>query len=122
MIIDNGQWGPSSPLPTNLDNRSPSIPTSFRGKTGVAPYGWVPTFVRTRRHARTDIYSKSTGEFAGLSAFVDPETIVDYTNVQDLIFRETKNVSLYGRICECNNIIEGVEGSTSFTEEQKFKK
>ena len=68
-----------------------------------------------------DIYSKSTEEFAGLSAFVDPETIVDYTNVQDLIFRETKNVSPYGRIRECNDIIEGVEGSKSLTEEQKHE-
>ena len=68
-----------------------------------------------------DIYSKSTEEFAGLSAFVDPETIVDYTNVQDLIFRETKNVSPYGRIRECNDIIEGVEGSKSLNEEQKHE-
>ena len=68
-----------------------------------------------------DIYSKSTEEFAGLSAFVNPETIVDYTNVQDLIFRETKNVSPYGRIRECNDIIEGVEGSKSLNEEQKHE-
>lgn len=66
-----------------------------------------------------DIYSQCTEEFGGLSEYVDPAKIIDYTNVQDLIFRETKNNSPYGRIRDCNDIIEGVTGSKSLTKEQK---
>lgn len=66
-----------------------------------------------------DIYSQSTEEFGGLSDYVDPSKVIDYTNVQDLIFRETKKNSPYGRIRDCNDIIEGLENSKSLSKEEK---
>ena len=68
-----------------------------------------------------DIYSQSTEEYGGLSDYVDPAKIIDYTNVQDLIFRETKKNSPYGRIRDCNDVIEGITNSQSLTQEEKEK-
>ena len=65
-----------------------------------------------------DECSQSTEEYGGFSVFIDPTTELDYTTVPDYAYREMKNTSPYGRIRECNDIIEGVTAST-LTEEQK---
>lgn len=67
----------------------------------------------------SDDYSKSTEEYAGFSCYVDPNTILDYQTVPDYIYKENKNVSPYGRIRECNDVIEGVSASEGLTEVQK---
>ena len=65
-----------------------------------------------------DINSKSTEEYGGFSDYVNPTVTLDNTNVDDYIYRENKNISPYGRIRECNLVIEGVENS-SLTSVQK---
>jgi hypothetical protein len=55
-----------------------------------------------------DDYSKSTEEYAGLSTYVDPSVMLNNTNVPDYIFGENKNTAPYGRIRECNEVINGI--------------
>lgn len=59
-----------------------------------------------------DDHSKCTEEYGGFSQFVDPTVVLDNTTVPDYIYRENKNVSPYGRIRECNMIIDGIKGGT----------
>lgn len=65
-----------------------------------------------------DDCSKSTEEYGGFSIFVDPTKALNNEEVPDYIYRENKNVSPYGRIRECNNIIEGITNG-SLPESQK---
>ncbi len=66
----------------------------------------------------SDDFSKSTEEYGGFSSFVDPNKILDNTTVTDYIYGENKNVSPYGRIRECNMILDGIKNS-SLPETQK---
>lgn len=66
-----------------------------------------------------DIYSKSTEEYGGFTDLIDPNIVIDNTNVQDLFFNERKTSrNPYGRIRNCNDIIEGVTKGT-LTDEEK---
>jgi hypothetical protein len=66
-----------------------------------------------------DDYSKCTEEYGGFSQFVDPTVVMDNTTVPDYIYRENKNISPYGRIRECNMIIEGIKNSTLASAQKK---
>ena len=67
----------------------------------------------------SDDFSKCTEEYGGLSKYVDPNVVItNTTNLDDYIYQENKTSAPYGRIRECNDIIEGISGS-SLTDEQK---
>lgn len=66
-----------------------------------------------------DDYSKSTEEYAGFSDYVNPNIILTYSSVPDYIYKENKNISPYGRIRECNDVIEGISKSDGLSEEEK---
>lgn len=66
----------------------------------------------------SDDYSKCTEEYGGFSDYINPTVTLDNTTVPDYIYRENKNISPYGRIRECNLIIEGIEKG-SLPEKQK---
>ncbi len=66
-----------------------------------------------------DEFAKCTEEYAGLGRYVDPAAKIDHTNVDDLIYQEVKvDRSPYGRIRDCNDVIEGVTNS-SLSEKEK---
>lgn len=73
-----------------------------------------------------DICSASTEEHGSLiytdatspSNWLNPTIILDNTNVPDYFYYQNKNISPYGYIRECNNVIEGVKAGT-LTESQK---
>lgn len=58
-----------------------------------------------------DDYSQATEEYGSFSPYVDPNTTWDNSTVTDYIYRENKNNSPYGRIRECNLVIDGIENS-----------
>lgn len=57
----------------------------------------------------SDEHSKCTEEYGGFSDYVNPIVTMDNSTVPDYIYRENKNISPYGRIRECNLVIEGIE-------------
>ncbi len=66
-----------------------------------------------------DVFAKCTEEYGGLASYVDPNVIItNTTNLDDFIYRENKTSSPYGRIRECNDIIEGVTAG-SLSDDQK---
>lgn len=65
-----------------------------------------------------DEFAKCTEEYGGFSDYVNPTVALNGSTVPDYIYRENKNVSPYGRIRECNMIIEGVQNSTLSDEEK----
>lgn len=70
----------------------------------------------------SDIFSASTEEYSGLTDFVDPGKVVDYTSVGDYFYYSRKTSEApYGHIRNCNDAIIGIEGSNGITEEQKKK-
>jgi hypothetical protein len=67
-----------------------------------------------------DICSGSTEEHGGLiytdatnpGNWVNPSIVLNSTNVPDYFYYQNKNISPYGYIRECNNVIEGIQGGT----------
>ncbi len=72
----------------------------------------------------SDINSKSTEEYGGFSDFVNPNVVLDNTNVPDYIFQEfgsSNAKSPYGNIRECNMVIKGItDSSLSDAEKQEL--
>lgn len=66
-----------------------------------------------------DPFAKSTLEYGGFSDYVDPSKVLDYTNVADYFYVINKNVSPWGNIRDCNDVIEKLNASTALTAEQK---
>lgn len=68
-----------------------------------------------------DDFSKCTEEYGGFSIYNDPSNILAYDNDKFVDFFYVKNDvdSPWGRIRECNDVIEGVTGSKTLTEVQK---
>lgn len=68
-----------------------------------------------------DNWSKSTEEYGGLSIFVNPNNELTYNNskMYDIFCVNVDIYSPYGKIRNCNDIIEGVKGSSGLTEEEK---
>lgn len=73
-----------------------------------------------------DLQSKSTEEYSGFGAFVDPDAEMTYQSgnnpVPDYFQGGTGNIQtmVWGRIRNCNDVIRGIEGS-KLTEEEKSK-
>ena len=60
-----------------------------------------------------DIFSKSTEEYGGFTNFTNPNTNIDYNNVEDLFHNELKiRSSPWAYLREVNDIIEGVTASS----------
>ncbi|MDR0988428.1 MAG: RagB/SusD family nutrient uptake outer membrane protein [Prevotellaceae bacterium] len=56
----------------------------------------------------SDIWSQSTEEYSGYSDYVNSDKTLNNVDVADYIYGEQKNTSPYGRIRECNLIIQGI--------------
>ena len=111
----------------NYDNFTAEIYNDFlgaQGRVNFLYYSLLPSSTAsisfdTPSAGVSDDYSKSTEEYGGFSVFVDPTLIMDNTTVPDYIYRENKNISPYGRIRECNMVIEGITGSTLTVAQKK---
>lgn len=69
----------------------------------------------------SDAGAKSTWEYGGLSSWVNPSSVIDYTTVTDYFYVENKSVSPWGNIRDCNDIIEHVEASSNLSADEKNK-
>lgn len=66
-----------------------------------------------------DKWAKSTEEYGGFSMWVDPSEELTFENVYDYFFVANDTYSPWGHIRNCNDIIEGVQGSSTISEEDK---
>ena len=66
-----------------------------------------------------DAWQKSTMEYGGLSAWVDPENNLDYQSVTDYFYVINKETSPWGNIRDCNDIIENIEASSGLSQAEK---
>lgn len=66
-----------------------------------------------------DDFSKCTEEYGGYSVFNDPNERLTIQSVPDHFYVINNETSPWGRIRECNDVIEGVTGSEGLTQEQK---
>ena len=57
-----------------------------------------------------DDFSKCTEEYGGYSAFNNPSEILTIQTVPDYFYVINGETSPWGRIRECNDVIEGVTG------------
>lgn len=70
---------------------------------------------------RSDLHSQSTEEFSGLSNFVHPDVVVtSSSNLTDWFHvNKATNAGPWGEIRNCNDVIEGISGSTLSDEQKK---
>lgn len=70
-----------------------------------------------------DKWAKSTEEYGGFSIFVNPEQELTYnhSNMYDYFYVANDTYSPWGKIRNCNDVIEGVTGSSALTEAEKDK-
>ncbi|WP_243349250.1 RagB/SusD family nutrient uptake outer membrane protein [Parabacteroides sp. FAFU027] len=75
---------------------------------------------RSTSSGKADIQSQSTEEFSGLSNFVSPDVILSTSSGLNDWFHVNKatNAGPWGEIRNCNDVLEGVSGST-LTDTQK---
>lgn len=66
-----------------------------------------------------DDFSQCTEEYGDYSLFNNPNEILTIQNVPDYFYVINGETSPWGRIRECNDVIEGVTGSESLTQEEK---
>jgi len=66
-----------------------------------------------------DTQAKSAWEYAGLTDWVNPNKVLDYTSVIDYFYVENKSVSPWGNIRDCNDIIEHAEDMEVLTDEER---
>ena len=66
-----------------------------------------------------DKWSKSTEEYGGFSEWVNPSEEMTFENVYDHFFVANDTYSPWGHIRNCNDAIEGIEGSETISEEDK---
>lgn len=66
-----------------------------------------------------DDFSKCTEEYGGYSAFNNPSEILTIQTVPDYFYVINGETSPWGRIRECNDVIEGVTGSATLSKEEK---
>ncbi len=85
----------------------PDVKNGGSGNTNITSVG------------RSDDYSKCTEEYGGTGAFNDQNTVLTSENVTDYFYVKNDVDSPWGRIRECNDVISGIENSTSFTETEK---
>jgi hypothetical protein len=113
---------------TNYNNLTPEIYNDYTGAKmrvddiylRLLPNANDGLTYRSPSGGKADIQSQSTEEFSGLSDFVHPDVIL--TTSSNLIdwFHVNKQTSSgpWGEIRNCNDVIEGISGST-LTEVQK---
>ncbi|MCR5680802.1 MAG: RagB/SusD family nutrient uptake outer membrane protein [Prevotella sp.] len=89
------------------------VSTSGDGNGTNSPNDWTSV-------GNADRWAKSTEEFGGFSLFVDPGEEVTYTTSTnfDYFYVANDTYSPWGHIRNCNDVIEGVLGS-SLSDEQK---
>lgn len=85
----------------------PDVKNGGSGNTNITSVG------------KSDDYSKCTEEYGGYGAFNDPNAVLTSENVTDYFYVKNDVDSPWGRIRECNDVIFGIENSTSFTETEK---
>lgn len=68
-----------------------------------------------------DKWSQSTEEYGGFSIFVNPEQELSYNHdkMYDYFYVANDTYSPWGKIRNCNDIIEGVSGSETLTDDEK---
>lgn len=109
----------------NYDNVTPEIYNYYSGANGRVSdvYGWClpdPKASANWKYNSTgwnDDQAKSTEEYSGFGAFVDPQnplTALSGTMVPDYFMGDPTNIqaSVYGRIRNINDVIAGISGST----------
>ena len=109
----------------NYDNAQSDIYNYYTGADGRVQdlYSWcLPTVGdvswRNPSMGNADLCSKATEEYAGLSAFVDPEielnSLGQTNSVPDFFMGQQNNIqeAVYGRIRNINDCIEGIKGGT----------
>ena len=106
----------------NYDNAQSDIYNYYTGADGRVQdlYSWcLPTVGdvswRNPSMGNADLCSKATEEYAGLSAFVDPEielnSLGQTNSVPDFFMGQQNNIqeAVYGRIRNINDCIEGTK-------------
>ncbi len=66
-----------------------------------------------------DPFEKSTLEYGGFSDYVNPDMVLDYTNITDYFYVINKSLSPWGNIRDCNDIIQKLQASSALTEKQR---
>ncbi len=66
-----------------------------------------------------DNFSQCTEEYGGYSVYNDPAAVLTNQTITDYFYVINNVTSPWGRIRECNDIIEGVEGSASLSQSEK---
>ena len=115
----------------NYDNVNKDVYNYYEGCDGRVNdiYSWcLPTTNdltwKYPSMGNADEAGKSTEEYSGLSSFVDPQVELSSTSttnsVPDFFMGDQSNIqaSVYGRIRNVNDVIQGISGST-LSEEQK---
>lgn len=115
----------------NFDNVNAGIYDYYEGANGRVSdvYSWcLPTTVsgdtwNYPSYGGADNQSKSTEEYSGFSAFVNPEAemaVMNGTIVPDYFHNQANNIqaSVWGRIRNINDVIRGIEGG-SLSQSQK---
>lgn len=107
---------------TNYSNLSPDIYNDYTGAKlrvddlylRLLPNANSGLSYRSPSVGKSDIQSQSTEEYSGLSKFVDPDVIMTSSSNLDDWFHVNKstNAGPWGEIRNCNDVIEGVTGST----------
>jgi len=113
---------------TNFSNLSPDIYNDYTGAKlrvddiylRLLPNVNNGLSYRSPSTGRSDIQSQSTEEFSELSNYVDPDVIITSSSNLDDWFHVNKatNAGPWGEIRNCNDVIEGISGST-LPDEQK---
>lgn len=112
----------------NYDNLSPEIYNDYTGASlrvqdlylRLLPDVNSGLSYRSPSSGKADIQSQSTEEFSGLSNFVSPDVTLTSSSILNDWFYVNKATSAgpWGEIRNCNDVIEGVTGST-LTDTQK---
>jgi hypothetical protein len=113
---------------TNYSNLSPEIYNDYTGAKlrvddiylRLLPNVNDGLSYRSPSSGKSDIQSQSTEEFSGLSNYVDPDVIItSSSNLNDWFHvNKATNAGPWGEIRNCNDVIEGISGST-LPDEQK---
>lgn len=117
----------------NYDNVTEEVYNDYAGASGrlLDLYWWILPDASSNTSwkypctGNNDGISKSTEEYSGFGTFVDPQTELTASGsgnlrVPDYFHNQNNNVreSVWGRIRNCNDVIEGVSNST-LTDDQK---
>ncbi len=112
----------------NYDNLSPEIYNDYTGASQrvqdlylrLLPDVNSGLSYRSTSSGKGDIQSQSTEEFSGLSNFVSPDvTLTSSSSLNDWFYvNKATSAGPWGEIRNCNDVIEGVTGST-LTDTQK---